>query len=202
MTRMLCCVVVVLLGALAAGCASVPVADTGSRGLLQKEQSALQPSIPVAPPSFGAEIDGGFQWPLKVGRVTSFFGHRRRDFHEGIDIAARRGTPIYAAQDGDVIYSARRIRGYGNMIVIKHSSNLATVYAHNRKNAVRKGEHVKRGQLVGFVGSMGKSTGPHVHFEIRKSEMPQDPLLYLPQAQVLKEAATRKTSSISVAHKR
>ena len=86
-----------------------------------------------------------------------------------------------AAKDGDVIYSSRKIHGYGNMIVLKHADGMATVYAHNKKNLVHAGDHVTQGQVIGYVGSTGKATGPHVHFEVRRNELPQDPLLYLPQ---------------------
>lgn len=175
------------------GCSSVPRVHTGERGLLQRS-SSNQPRIvraasrddlgtlPISiPPSISEKSDSGFIWPIKEGSVSSFFGSRKRDYHEGIDIRANRGTPIFAARAGEVIYSSRKINGYGNMIVVKHDDGYASVYAHNKKNLVKKGERVTQGQLMGFVGATGKATGPHLHFEIRKGELPQDPLLYLPQ---------------------
>lgn len=172
------CVALLLMTA----CSSVPRVDTGERGLLQPATPKTVAELPgLLPESTMQTSHTGFVWPLRVGKVTSLFGTRKRDFHEGLDIRANRGTPIYAARDGVVIYSARRIRGYGNMIVIKHEDSFATVYAHNRKNLVKRGTRVTQGQILGYVGATGKATGPHLHFEIRKGEVAQDPLLYLPQ---------------------
>lgn len=184
-TWMLCALAAVTAGALVSGCSSVPRVDSGSRGLFQPP-SASSPiglaSLPeLVPGTTAYKSDTGFAWPLNSGKVSSLFGTRKREFHEGIDIRANRGTPIFAARDGEVIYSARKIRGYGNMIVIKHDDDFATVYAHNRKNLVKRGERVTQGQLIGYVGATGKATGPHLHFEIRKREIAHDPLLYLPQ---------------------
>lgn len=170
------------------GCSTSPRAvDVGSKGLFQKDAQSQSMTVtsgtmPISlPPTVTSKSESGFMWPVKEGKVSSFFGKRKRDFHEGIDIRANRGNPIYAAKAGEVIYNSRKIRGYGNMIVIKHDDGMATVYAHNRKNLVKHGEKVKQGQLIGLIGSTGKSTGPHLHFEIRKGELAQDPLLYLPQ---------------------
>lgn len=176
--------VLVFASVVVSGCASVPRTDTPARGVLQGTPSdqAAQSGLPVTLPSGPADRSStGFIWPLKEGTVSSFFGSRRRDYHEGIDIRANRGSPILAAKDGEVIYSSRKIHGYGNMIVIKHADGMATVYAHNKKNIVHTGDHVTQGQVIGYVGSTGKATGPHVHFEIRRNELPEDPLLYLPQ---------------------
>lgn len=174
---------------LASGCSSVPVRPAPAQGLFQKQEtpSAVvingnRAPLPISiPPSVNHSSDSGFVWPVREGKVSSFFGSRRRDYHEGIDINTARGNPIYAAKDGEVIYSSRKIKGYGNMIVVRHDSGLATVYAHNKKNLVRVGAKVRQGQLLAYVGATGKATGPHLHFEIRKGEIPQDPLLYLPQ---------------------
>lgn len=163
-------------------CSSVPRVDTGARGLLQQTTPVSVEELPgLLPESTMQTSYTGFVWPLHIGKITSLFGTRRRDFHEGIDIRANRGTPIYAAREGVVIYSSKRIRGYGNMIVLKHDDGYATVYAHNRKNLVKRGARVTQGQLLAYVGATGKATGPHLHFEIRKGEVAQDPLQYLPQ---------------------
>jgi len=120
------------------------------------------------------------KWPVK-GKITSRFGLRKGRQHDGIDIAAKKGTKIVAAGSGKVIFSGKGPTGYGNMIIIKHSSNYVTVYAHNSKNRVRVGKRVKKGETIGYVGSTGRSTGPHLHFEIRKKLVPQNPLKYLPR---------------------
>lgn len=165
---------------LASGCSTVKVTDSGNRGVLQQSPVVVLPK-PIELPIMPNPIEAGFIWPVHEGKVSSFYGQRRRDFHEGIDIRCNRGSSIFAAKAGTVIYSSRKIKGYGNMIVIRHDDGTSTVYAHNRKNLVKRGSRVTQGQLLGYVGATGKATGPHLHFEIRKGELPQDPLLYLPQ---------------------
>ena len=120
-----------------------------------------------------------FLWPVS-GSVNSGFGPRGSSFHDGLDIAAPEGTPIRAVEHGEVIYSDR-LRGYGNMVIIRHSGGLVSVYAHNQVNLVRDGRQVARGEIIARVGSTGRVTGPHLHFEIRKNNLAQDPLLYLPE---------------------
>ncbi len=119
-----------------------------------------------------------FSWPVR-GRLSSQFGGRRGRPHEGIDIVARRGTPILSSESGRVIHSGR-LGSYGKVVIVKHAGRYRTVYAHASKLLVRKGEFVERGQKLAEVGSTGRSTGPHVHFEIRRSETPQNPLGFLP----------------------
>lgn len=119
-----------------------------------------------------------FAWPVR-GRLSSRFGMRRGRPHEGVDIAAQKGTPIFAAESGRVIFSGR-MSGYGKVVIVKHAGRYRSVYAHASRLLVRKGEFVERGQKVAEVGSTGRSTGPHLHFEIRRSETPQNPLAYLP----------------------
>lgn len=119
-----------------------------------------------------------FMWPAR-GRLSSRFGLRRGRPHDGIDVAASRGTPIYAAESGRVIHSGR-MGGYGKVVIVKHAGAYRTVYAHASRLVVKKGAFVERGQKIAEVGSTGRSTGPHVHFEIRRSETPQNPLGFLP----------------------
>ena len=118
-------------------------------------------------------------WPVKGGTLTSRFGTRNGKNHHGIDIGARRGTPIRAAHGGKVEFSGWGPTGYGLMIIIKHPSNLTTVYAHNSRNLVKKGSKVKRGQMIARVGKTGRASGPHVHFEVRNDTHAKNPLLYL-----------------------
>lgn len=120
-----------------------------------------------------------FSWPLR-GTITSRFGSRGSRMHDGIDIGAKRGTPVHAAADGVVVYSDHRLSGYGNLIILRHSGNVFTAYAHNQRNLVRRGEHVKRGDIISRVGQTGRASGPHLHFEIRRGSTPVDPLAYLP----------------------
>jgi murein DD-endopeptidase MepM/ murein hydrolase activator NlpD len=119
----------------------------------------------------------GFIWPV-LGPVTSPFGWRWGRMHEGIDIGAPSGTPIRAAAAGTVIY-AGWLGGYGNLTVIDHGGGVATAYGHQSSLAAGNGAFVAQGQVIGYVGSTGHSTGPHLHFEVRVNGVPQDPLGYL-----------------------
>lgn len=115
------------------------------------------------------------------GRITSGFGYRRHPIykisklHTGIDFAAPMGTPVRAAAGG-VVYFAGWWGGYGNVVIIDHGGGWATVYAHNSRFAVSAGQAVQAGQVVSYSGSTGLSTGPHVHFEVRKNGVPINPL--------------------------
>jgi murein DD-endopeptidase MepM/ murein hydrolase activator NlpD len=119
-----------------------------------------------------------FEWPVR-GRITSRFGWRRTRMHEGVDIAARSGTPVRAAEAGRVIH-AGRLGGYGKVVVVRHEGRYETVYAHNRRFRVRKGNRVRKGQVIAEVGETGNASAPHLHFEVRRDDDPRDPLLFLP----------------------
>jgi murein DD-endopeptidase MepM/ murein hydrolase activator NlpD len=119
----------------------------------------------------------GLIWPAS-GPVTSPFGWRWGRMHEGIDIGASYGSAIRAAASGTVIYCGWE-SGYGNLTVIDHGGNLATAYGHQSSIAVTCGQHVDQGQVIGYVGSTGHSTGPHLHFEVRVNGSPVDPMGYL-----------------------
>jgi lipoprotein NlpD len=134
------------------------------------------PPIATQPPDTDREK---FLWPV-VGTINSGFGPRGSSFHDGIDIAAAEGTPIRAIERGEVIYSDQ-LRGYGNIVIVRHPDGLVSVYAHNEINLVKQGQSVSRGDTVARVGSTGRVTGPHLHFEIRKNNTAQDPLRVLPQ---------------------
>jgi murein DD-endopeptidase MepM/ murein hydrolase activator NlpD len=125
----------------------------------------------------GAPSAAGFIWPVN-GTVTSGFGMRWGRMHEGIDVAAPTGTPIWAAAAGTVIY-AGWLGGYGYLVVVDHGNGLATAYAHCSSILVSVGQSVELGETVALVGSTGHSTGPHLHFEVRVNGVAVDPLLYL-----------------------
>lgn len=120
-----------------------------------------------------------FVWPLSRIKLTSRFGRRNGKPHEGIDLAAKQGTPIRAAEAGRVIHSGR-LGAYGNVVILKHTGDYRSVYAHARKLYVRKGQFVEKAERIAEVGMTGRTTGPHLHFEITRNEVPKDPLLYLP----------------------
>lgn len=122
-------------------------------------------------------------WPIS-GPVTSNFGWRNSpwdgggELHQGIDIANNLGMPVVAAADGEVTTSGW-IEGYGNLVEINHGNGIATRYGHNSQLAVGTGQHVKKGQVISLVGSTGKSTGPHLHYEIRINGTAVNPFKYL-----------------------
>jgi murein DD-endopeptidase MepM/ murein hydrolase activator NlpD len=119
-----------------------------------------------------------FLQPIE-GRITEFFNDTESKRHQGIDIPAALGTPIKASSSGAVIYSGNTIRGYGNLIILRHSEEWVTVYAHNQVNLVEEGNWVERGQTIGRVGQTGRATGPHLHFEIRRKNKAVDPMPFL-----------------------
>ena len=122
-------------------------------------------------------------WPIE-GRVTSSFGEREDPFngegafHAGIDIAAAYGSPVRAAADGDVT-GTRMGNGYGREVTIDHGHDVLTVYGHLSSMIVVPGQHVTRGQVIGYVGQSGRSTGPHLHYEVRVHMVPVNPHKYL-----------------------
>jgi len=120
------------------------------------------------------------RWPVS-GKVTSRFGQRHGRTHDGIDIGAKEGTPVYAAASGEVVYSDHRLSGYGHLIIVRHSRDMFTAYAHNQRNLVRKGQQVKQGDVIARVGHTGRASGSHLHFEVRRGPTPVNPLVYLPR---------------------
>ncbi len=119
-----------------------------------------------------------FIWPVE-GKISNPFEEAESRRHQGIDISSAMGTPIKASNAGKVIYSNNGIKGYGNLIILRHSEEYVTVYAYNQVNLVEEGTWVEKGQIIGKVGQTGKATGPHLHFEIRKNNKALDPLLFL-----------------------
>jgi murein DD-endopeptidase MepM/ murein hydrolase activator NlpD len=119
-----------------------------------------------------------FIWPVE-GKINDVFEEAESRRHQGIDISSPAGTPIKASNAGTVIYSNNTIKGYGNLVILRHSEEFVTVYAHNQVNLVEEGAWVEKEQIIGKVGQTGRASGPHLHFEIRKNNKPVDPLLFL-----------------------
>jgi murein DD-endopeptidase MepM/ murein hydrolase activator NlpD len=119
-----------------------------------------------------------FTWPVE-GKMTDVFEGAESKRHQGIDIACPIGTPIKASNAGTVIYSNNTIKGYGNLVIIRHSEEYVTVYAHNQVNLVEERTWVEKGQIIGKVGQTGRASGPHLHFEIRRNNKAMDPMLFL-----------------------
>ena len=121
----------------------------------------------------------GFLWPAK-GRVISSFGPKKGGIHnDGINIAATEGASIRAAADGTVVYIGNELKGYGNLIILRHDNGYLTAYAHNKTFAVSKGERVHQGQVIGYVGATGNVKRPQLHFAIRKGRKALDPMTLL-----------------------
>ncbi|HEY8516345.1 MAG TPA: M23 family metallopeptidase [Candidatus Binatia bacterium] len=135
------------------------------------------------------ETGKGFVWPAD-GTISSRFGPRRNAHHDGIDIAAPEGTPVRAALDGVAVYVGT-LRGYGKVVILQHEGGLTTVYAHNSKNLVKQGARVRRGAVIASVGRTGRTTGPNLHFEVRKDNRARDPLAYLPKKPPSSQLAQR-----------
>jgi murein DD-endopeptidase MepM/ murein hydrolase activator NlpD len=112
--------------------------------------------------------------------VSSEFGARWGKLHKGIDIAADAGEPVYAIAPGEVIYAGDGLRGYGNVVILRHDRQRTSLYAHNSVLKVKQGEVIAAGTVIALLGNTGHSTGPHVHFEIRDGDTPLDPRKILP----------------------
>ncbi|HUR49479.1 MAG TPA: M23 family metallopeptidase [Acidimicrobiales bacterium] len=154
--------------------AQMAASDAGLSSLIRQREASSSIGSGVV----GGVSSKGLIWPTS-GRVTSEYGYRWGRLHAGIDIGAPTGTPIRAAQAGEVIFSGTQ-NGYGNTVVIAHGGGFSTLYGHQSRIAARDGQQVARGDVIGYVGSTGHSTGPHLHFETRVNGSAQNPRKYLP----------------------
>lgn len=134
---------------------------------------------PTVPAETSREIS--FIWPVE-GRVIGDFGPKGGGrYNDGINIAAPAGTRVRAAESGIVAYTGNELRGFGNMLLLKHANSWITFYAHNQELLVKRGEQVRRGQVIARVGSSGNVDQPQLHFQMRKGKRPIDPLRELPR---------------------
>jgi murein DD-endopeptidase MepM/ murein hydrolase activator NlpD len=132
-----------------------------------------------APPSSPSRARApSLSWPLK-GVLYGRYGVRGGERHDGIDIAAPEGAPVLAAADGAVLFAGEQ-PGYGALVILEHEGGLVTLYAHNSRVLVKEGARVRRGEAIARVGQTGRTTGPHLHFEVRQGTRPRNPLLFLP----------------------
>ncbi len=130
----------------------------------------LLDSTPSIRPAYGFETSGfGY-------RISPFTGHKQ--FHEGLDIANRKGTPVIAPANGLVVFTGRK-GGFGNLIIIDHGHGITTRFGHLSKILVKVGQHVKRGEKIAEIGNTGRSTGPHLHYEVRLNGVPVNPRRYI-----------------------
>jgi len=140
---------------------------------------AARPSRSLPEPP--ARLSGGFDWPV-AGTIVSTFGPKARGMrNDGLNIAAPRGAPVRAAEDGVVAYAGDGLQGFGKLILLRHAEGWVTAYAHNEELLVRRGDRVGRGQTIARVGSTGSVTRPQLHFEVRRGTRALDPGDVLPR---------------------
>jgi murein DD-endopeptidase MepM/ murein hydrolase activator NlpD len=160
--------------------APMPTATPSVKPLTTPSASnSNQPAAVANIPQPTGRAGGFFQWPVN-GKIISGFGATSGGLHnDGINIAAPRGTPVHAAENGVVVYAGNQLRGFGNLILIRHADGWVTAYAHNDTLLVKKGQQVKRGDVIARVGSTGNVSTPQLHFELRKGTEAVDPKVML-----------------------
>jgi murein DD-endopeptidase MepM/ murein hydrolase activator NlpD len=159
--------------------AEVPVAPVTTASAPQPEKAASVTAVeePEETRSLGGSPQ--FRWPVR-GRVISGYGAKANgQQNDGINLAVPEGTEVKAAENGVVAYAGNELKGYGNLVLLRHSDGWMTAYAHNSQLMVKRGDNVRRGQTIARAGSTGGVASPQVHFEIRKGSTPVDPTQYL-----------------------
>jgi murein DD-endopeptidase MepM/ murein hydrolase activator NlpD len=157
---------------------SAPV-KVASIGPVQTANVAKEEPRAIETPVKTAEATPSFRWPAR-GRVIAGFGSKPNGTqNDGINLAVPEGTPIKAADDGIVAYAGNELKGYGNLVLIRHSNGFVSAYAHASELMVKRGDSIKRGQVIAHAGQTGNVTSPQLHFEIRKGSTPVDPTQYL-----------------------
>jgi murein DD-endopeptidase MepM/ murein hydrolase activator NlpD len=159
----------------------------GTRPAPKSPSGTSKPKTPAqAPPPLKVpeQYTGAYRWPLDAGIVSSEYGERHGRMHKGVDIAADVGEPVYAVAGGEVIYAGDGLRGYGNLVIVRHDRRYSSLYAHNSELKVALGDQVAQGKLIALQGSTGHSTGPHVHFEIRDGDAAVNPRDLLPKGKL------------------
>jgi murein DD-endopeptidase MepM/ murein hydrolase activator NlpD len=154
----------------------VAAAETSQKALL------ASPTAPVADEPKASETTSGlptFRWPVRGRVITTYGAKTNGKQNDGINVAVPEGTPVKAAEDGVVAYSGNELKGYGNLVLIRHSNGYVTAYAHASELEVKRGDVIKRGQVIAKSGQSGEVGSPQLHFEIRKGSSPVDPLQFL-----------------------
>ncbi len=145
-------------------------------------QATTVEDTPAETPVKAAEATGAlptFRWPVRGKVITSYGAKTNGKSNDGINLAVPEGTPVKAAEDGVVAYSGNELKGYGNLVLIRHSNGYVTAYAHASELLVKRGDTIKRGQIIAKSGQSGEVGSPQLHFEIRKGSSPVDPLQFL-----------------------
>jgi murein DD-endopeptidase MepM/ murein hydrolase activator NlpD len=154
-----------------------------SEATAEKKVAALDPGTAAAvanpAPASGSLADGKLRWPAK-GRIIAGFGPRSDGTHnDGINISLPQGTDVHAAENGTVAYAGSELKGYGNLILLRHDNGIVTAYAHADELLVKRGDRISRGQVIAKAGKTGAVDQPQLHFEVRRDQTPVDPIMYL-----------------------
>jgi len=148
--------------------------------LAQATTKIEEPSVEA--PIKATEATGAlptFRWPVRGKVITSYGAKTNGKANDGINLAVPEGTPVKAAEDGVVAYSGNELKGYGNLVLVRHTNGYVTAYAHASELMVKRGDTIKRGQVIAKSGQSGEVGSPQLHFEIRKGSSPVDPLQFL-----------------------
>ena len=121
-----------------------------------------------------------FDWPLQKNRLTQRFSSLKSPPHLGIDLSSPLGAPVLSAYSGRVVYAGKRLSGYGSAVIVEHPQSWASLYAHLQSIKVKRGQKIRRGEIIGTVGKTGRASGPHLHFELIYKKKAVNPLVYLP----------------------
>ncbi len=161
--------------------AGIKVASAGPQQSARLAQAAPEEKVAEAPvkPSEATGALPTFRWPVRGKVITSYGAKTNGKSNDGINLAVPEGTPVKAAEDGVVAYSGNELKGYGNLVLVRHSNGYVTAYAHASELLVKRGDTIKRGQVIAKSGQSGEVGSPQLHFEIRKGSSPVDPLQFL-----------------------
>jgi murein DD-endopeptidase MepM/ murein hydrolase activator NlpD len=143
------------------------------------EEKPVVAEAPAVKPSEATGALPTFRWPVRGKVITSYGAKTNGKSNDGINLAVPEGTPVKAAEDGVVAYSGNELKGYGNLVLVRHSNGYVTAYAHASELLVKRGDTIKRGQIIAKSGQSGEVGSPQLHFEIRKGSSPVDPLQFL-----------------------
>jgi murein DD-endopeptidase MepM/ murein hydrolase activator NlpD len=154
-----------------------PQAATAPAVVARPQHAAL--ASPTETPEEAKSGGAVFRWPVRGRIITAFGAKPNGQQNDGINIAVPEGTPVKAAEDGEVAYAGNELKGYGNLILVRHPNGFVTAYAHASELLVKRGDKVKRGQVIAKSGRTGNIASPQLHFEIRKGSTPVDPAPYL-----------------------
>jgi murein DD-endopeptidase MepM/ murein hydrolase activator NlpD len=160
-----------------------PVSTAGQQQSARYAQAnpATEPAeaAPAPKPAETTSALPTFRWPVRGKVITGYGAKTNGKSNDGINVAVPEGTPVKAAEDGVVAYSGNELKGYGNLILVRHSNGYVTAYAHASELLVKRGDTIKRGQVIAKSGQSGEVGSPQLHFEIRKGSQPVDPLQFL-----------------------